>query len=45
MKELVIGIGFILLVVSYYFIRDYEIIFGALAMGMLISLHSEDKKC
>ena len=41
MKELILLILFIVLIILYSLIRDYEIWFAAVAMGSLISLHNK----
>lgn len=43
-KILIIGILAIILVVSYFSIRDYEYLFSAIAMGLLYQLLSDKNK-
>ena len=40
-RTLIVLILGILLVTIYYFVRDYEILFGALATGLLYSIHQD----
>jgi len=41
-KIIIIGILGIILGVSYYFIRDYELWFAAFAMGLLVTLNTNN---
>lgn len=40
-RIIIVAILSIILGVLYYFIRDYELWFGAFAMGLLFTLHDD----